>query len=491
MDYLDPKKQSRHTVILMIGYVLVGVAIVIGTLVLLYQAYGFGINKNGKVIQNGLFFFSSQPHPAQIYINGNLKSARTNTRLSLPAGVYDVTLARNGYRDWHRTIVLEGGSVERFDYPFLIPKVLTPKKVAGYASPTHIMTQSPDRRWLMVQKPGDIRSFDVYDLKNPATRPVKITLPAGLLTKASGAEGWQAGVWAGDNKHVLLRHVYDGKVEYIMIDRTDAAKSVNLDSALSMHPKRLTLNNGKYDQYYLYGSPSGRISQASLEDPSPRPYLDHVLAYKSYGDDTMLYITPEGAKKGKVLLKLRSGKQTSVIRSFRAGSSYLVNLTEYSGTLYVAAGASADNKVYIYKDPAAQLAVDPGSAPVPVQVLHVKRPNYLSFSDNAQFVMTERAAEFGVYDIENDQVYHYKSPKTLDKPQRHAYWMDGDRLMYVSGGKLTIFDYDNINRQVLIQASPRYEPVFTPDFKSVYTLSPAGGKHLDMDRTSLLAPADQ
>ncbi len=117
MDYLDPKKRSRHTIILMVGYVLVGVAIVIGTLVLLYQAYGFGLNKNGKVIQNGLFFFSSQPHPAQIYVNGALKSVKTNTRLSLPAGVYEVTLRRDGYRDWRRTIALEGGSVEQFRLP--------------------------------------------------------------------------------------------------------------------------------------------------------------------------------------------------------------------------------------------------------------------------------------------------------------------------------------------------------------------------------------
>jgi len=69
MDYLDPKKRFRHHVMLYVGYVLIGIAILIGTLVLLYQAYGFGLGKNGTVIQNGLFFFSSQPSPADIYVN--------------------------------------------------------------------------------------------------------------------------------------------------------------------------------------------------------------------------------------------------------------------------------------------------------------------------------------------------------------------------------------------------------------------------------------
>jgi hypothetical protein len=493
MDYLDPKKQARHTVLLLIGYVLTGVAIAIATLVLLYQAYGFGLNRQGKVIQNGLFFFSSQPHPAQIYVNGQLKSVRTNTRLSMPAGVYEIILRRDGYRDWQRTIALEGGSVEHYDYPFLIPNELDPSKVAEYGSAPRVMTQSPDRRWLMVQKPGSIRNFDVYDLKNPEKPPLPLALPQDVLTKASGSESWQPGEWADDNQHVLLRHVYDGKLEYVMIDRTDAAKSINLDSELSLpsHPPQLVLNDKKYDRYYLYGLPAGRLSQASLDRTSPKPYLDDVLAYKSYGDDTMLYVTPEGAKDGEVLLKMRVGSKDYTIRSFPAGGRYLVDLTEYSGSLYVAAGAARENKLYIYKDPAGQLEDDPGSAPVPSQVLRVHEPDYLSFSDSAQFIMIERSTEFAVYDIENEQTYHYKAPKKLDKPQRHAVWMDGNRLAYVSGGRLIIFDYDNTNRQELVPASPLYEPAFTPDFQSLFTLAPSGGRHLELDRTWLLTPPDR
>jgi hypothetical protein len=82
MDYLDPKKQARHRIIMLVGYVLIAGGIVTATLILLYQAYGFGIGKNGSVIQNGLTFFSSQPHPASITLNGNLPSATPARRLS-------------------------------------------------------------------------------------------------------------------------------------------------------------------------------------------------------------------------------------------------------------------------------------------------------------------------------------------------------------------------------------------------------------------------
>lgn len=493
MDYLDPKKQFRHNITLMVGYVLVGIAIVIGTIILLYQAYGFGLGKNGTVIQNGLFFFSSQPHPADIYINGALKPVRTNTRLSMPAGIYHVTLKRNGYRDWQRTITLDGGSVEHFDYPLLVPTLLSPKKVNTYASAPGLMTQSPDQRWLIVQQAGSQTSFDVYDLKNPTKRPTNLTLPDTLLTKAATAEGGLQPVeWADDNTHILLRHTYDGKTEFVLVDRSDPSQSVNLNDVLQTSPTLLTLNNKKYDQYYLYSAADSGLSTASLKDTTPKLYLDHVLAYKSYGNDSMLYVTADGAPAGKVLLRLRSGDKTSTIRSFPAGGSYLVNLTEYNGTLYVAATDSAENKVYIYKDPVAQISADHGRAPAPAQVLHVIGPNYLSFSDNAQFILAENTTEFGVYDIENKEVYHYKSPYTLDPPQIHAGWMDGDRLTYVSGGKLVIFDYDNTNRQMLVSADSHYVPAFTPDYKFFYTLSPNSVPgQLDLNKTSLLTPADQ
>jgi hypothetical protein len=151
MDYLDPRKEFRHRITLMVGYVLVAVAIVIATLILLYQAYGFGLGKNGTVIQNGLTFFSSQPHPANIYLNGTLGKSQTNSRVVLPAGIYHIRLARDGYREWQRTIEVEGGDVQHFDYPFLIPKQLTTKKTTSYTGAPGLATQSPDRRWLLIR----------------------------------------------------------------------------------------------------------------------------------------------------------------------------------------------------------------------------------------------------------------------------------------------------------------------------------------------------
>src|SRR5689334_16343216 len=98
MDYLDPRKHRQHLIMLMVGYVLIAITIFAGAVLLLYQAYGFGLDKNGQVIQNGLVFVSSRPRPADIYFNGKLNKARTNSRVYLPAGNYTLKLQRTGYQ---------------------------------------------------------------------------------------------------------------------------------------------------------------------------------------------------------------------------------------------------------------------------------------------------------------------------------------------------------------------------------------------------------
>ncbi len=396
-----------------------------------------------------------------------------------------------GYRSWQRTIELDGGHIANFDYPLLFPQTLNPKKVRSYASAPRLNTQSPDRRWILVEQPNTFTSFDVYDLKNPAKAkaPTPLSVPPSMLSKAASSETWQLGEWAGDNRHILLQHLYDGKTEFILVDRTDPLQSLNLTTSLALPTTgiSITLIDKKYDQYHIYNEAAATLQTASLKAPTAQLLLEHVLSYRTYSDDTVLYATDSGTPTARVQIKLLRSNKTSNIRTFPAGSPYMLDLTEYSGKLYVATGATAENKVYIYKDPLAQLAARPGHALVPVQVLRVTAPNYLSFSDNAQFIMTENGPEFGVYDIKNKTGYHYVASLSLDMPSTHASWMDGHRLSYISGGKLTVFDYDNTNRQVLMAADSRFNAAFSPDYTYVYSLAPdAVSGRLSMTQTPLL-----
>lgn len=79
----------------------------------------------------------------------------------------------------------------------------------------------------------------------------------------------------------------------------------------------------------------------------------------------------------------------------------------------------------------------------------------------------------------------------IDAPQEHANWMDGNRLLYVSGGKLVVFDYDYSNLHGLMASSSAYLPAFSPDYKLVYSLSPNAAAQLDLVKTFLRTTPDR
>lgn len=502
MEFLDPKKQRAHLIRLFTGYILIGIALILTTVILLYQAYGFGI-KNGEVIQNGLIFVSSKPGSADIYVNGKKRSETTNSRLLLPAGQYSFELQRQGYNPWKRAINLEGGTVQRFDYPMLFPAKLTTNVTKRYDMQPRIATQSPDRRWVLIQVAADYRTFEVFDTAKSDKAPLAVTVPSNVSNLTGETHSWKLVEWANNNNHVLMQHTATSankaSSEYVLLNREKPEESVNLTNLLGTNPARIDLRDKKHDQYFVYTQEDQRLSTASLEQPQLTPLLDQVLGFKSYGNDMVLYATDRGAESGKVLIRLHDNDRSYTLRSVAASPAYMLELTKYSGNWLMVAGGSSENRTYIYKDPVAKLNEKPDAPLVPIQVLKTENPSYVSFSDNARFIMTENGQQFSVYDAEYDKRYAFTTKAPLDAGQTHARWMDGHRLTYVSNGKIEVLDYDNTNTATLAATEVPYGAFFDRDYEVLYALDAqavkdAAGKDITqyvLTSTALRTPADQ
>jgi hypothetical protein len=500
MDYLDPKKHKAHLVRLAIGYILIGIALILTAVILLYRAYGFGI-KNGEVIQNGLIFISSRPVDADIYINDERNKEQTNARLLMQAGQYRFELRRDGYRPWKRAINVEGGALVRFDYPVLFPTTLQTETTKQYDTRPSLLTQSLDRRWVVVQAASSFNTFDLYDLDEDEDRvaPDAFTVPRSIFTLTGGKHSWEVVEWADNNRHVLLKHITSDKGktlgEFILVDRENPTESVNLTRRLGVNPTELRLRDKKHDSYYVYTQNNRRLATATLDERTLRTVQDNVLDFKTHGDDVVLYATSEGAAKDKTAIKLREGDRTYTIRQVGADANYLLDLARYEDNWYAVVGSSSDDRSYVYRNPASALRDDADAPLVPVQVFKVPQATYVSFSDNARFVMAQSGQKFGVYDAENDRGYAYATTASMDAPQKQGRWMDGHRLLYVSEGKTLVFDFDNANSELLSAADGAYTPAFDRDFRNLYSVSQQkaedGKATYLFSRTSLLTPEDQ
>lgn len=480
MEFLDPQRERLTRMALFVGYGLIALAIGIASIILLYTTDGYCVDGTGTVDRCGLVFVSSQPTGSDIYIDGKLKKSQTNTKFNLQSGTYELKVVREGYRDWQRDFTVIGGDVQRFDYPFLFPQTLTTTTTTEFTTAIGMATQSPDRRWLLLADENSAGNFRLYDLKNPE-RPVATTpsLPSGLLTASEGANAWTPIEWSNDNRHILLQHNYTAAgapaQEYILVDRdrVDASRNVTRDLSLPT-TSQLSLFNKKFDQYYLYDTQARSLRTIALDGSTPTTtQLTDVTAFKTFSDDTILYVTstpPSGTQAdGTVSVVLQQGSRTIVVRELPGGApKYLLDIAQYAGDWYVVLAASNQKGVYIYENPFDQKLIQTTDLPLPTRFLKVAQPQYVAFSANTQFILAQSGQKFGVYDVENDDSYSYTSVAPIDAPQTHAAWMDGNRLAYTSNGKLYVFDYDNLNPQSLQASLPAFRSFFSPDFSYVF-----------------------
>lgn len=80
-----------------------------------YYVRGYRFNtEEFRFIPNGLLVTKSDPDGAQVFIDGELKTA-TNANVFLPPGTYDVSIRKEGYISWNKRLTVEKEIVTEAD----------------------------------------------------------------------------------------------------------------------------------------------------------------------------------------------------------------------------------------------------------------------------------------------------------------------------------------------------------------------------------------
>jgi hypothetical protein len=494
MDFLDPKKRRAYKTRLIIGYVLMAIVIGLATIIIVYGANGYGINtKTGQVVQNGLLFVDSKPGGAEIFLNNADRQITTSSRLILPAGNYTLSLKKTGYRDWNRSFTLSEQSIARYVYPFLFPVKPVVTTLKTYNARPAFITQSPDRKWLLLQNNSESSSsvvFDEYDtstLDKAAPATASLSIPANILTNYSASSTLTEVEWSTDNNNVLLRHDYAGGSEFIVFNRNRPDQSFNVNTLFNVSPSKVSLFNKKADQLYIYNQTGGVLQLATVSDKSLKPVLQHALAYTPYGRNLITYVTDSGVPAGKVEAKIWDSGQTYKLSEFTSGSNYLIDAAQFSGDFYYAVGSDNSEGINIYKNPESNIKDPSVGKALPTLALHDPGATRLKFSDNARFIGLENGQNFAVYDLETQTAYQYTLANGLSS---YMVWMDGHRLMGQSDGNVLVMDYDGTNKQVISPTLLPQAGYFDRDYNNLLCVAQAGDGSIVLQDVDMRAGTD-
>ena len=447
----------------------------------MYVAQGYNYNSQKGVVREGLVFIESKPVSAHITLD-NKPRGETSARIVLPEGQHQLTLRRDKYREWRKDFSLDGGAVLYFLYPKLFPVDIRVGVTKVFPGPPAWVSQSPNRRWLVMQNDASSSLLNIVDLSKPTQEPTPYVIPTDQLRFENGKLGALKAVeWSDDNKHLLLSQTMSsGELAYVMMDRENADKTVNITNRLGLvENHEIVLFDKKYDKYFVHFE-AGELTTADLKKGlSETVLLNGVVYFKPYADNLIAYVTYEGATPSEAKIYVLNNKTDkyllrSVTRS--ADHKYLIDMAKYQNIWYYIVSSSANKRIDIYRNPLKRANPDNRKAIIPQMSLSLENPRYVSFSNNARFVAAQSGKQFIVYDAEQIRVFRYSSSLNI-QPDQQAKWMDGHRLSVVADSKVHVFEFDGTNTQTLISSRPEFEAYFDRDYTYVYTLiAQANGK---------------
>lgn len=478
MDYLDPTKKKAKRRQLLVMYVLLGIAISIATVVFVYNVNGYSIDrKTGEVVQNGLLYIDTKPESAEITLNGQKQRGRTDARLVVEEGDYEIQLDREGYQPWKRSIVLEGGSLRRLTYARLIPqKIDTETSVTFDTKPT-LLTQSIDKRWVVANFEGAPLVFRVFDTERPQAEVFNLQLPIDFL-KTTEAGQWRVIDWADDHKTFLAKYETATTVEFALINREDATKARNITKQFAtIVLSDVSLRSRKNDEIYIFSSATGILQRAKISDGSVEQVLTGVVDYKPYGDDGFVYLTSFGASENKIKAVLKSGSDEYVLRELDVSPNYVLDISKLGNAFVIGIGASSENRVIVYNDPINALSKNSSSKiPVPTTVLRITEPTELRISADSSVIMARNGNTVATHEFEADRSYNFSLSDTPTS-KNEMNWIDGQHILYQTElGALRIVDFDGSNNFQLVEKSTLHLGAFNRSTEELFAITqPAEG----------------
>ena len=293
----------------------IAIVFVVGTLVFLY-AKGYRLDSDTKKFSpNGLLVIKSIPDGAQIYINGELKTA-TNATIPLTANTYDVSVKKEGFLSWNKRLLVEKEIVtEASAYLFKSAPSLSAITFSGVETviPSYDLTKIS---YSIIGKDMDKESQGLWILEN-------VNLPLGFSRDPrkiiDGNLTGSSWIWSPDGRQILL---------------TSLQGSYLLDTgSFTPQPQKVNVTAKKAGILTTWEEEKNikRSNQMKKLPEELRVILDkktQALVF-SPDEEMVVYTASSSANIKKNLIKPLPGSSTQKeVRDIEPGKTYVYDLKE-------------------------------------------------------------------------------------------------------------------------------------------------------------------
>lgn len=431
-------------------YTLMTLSVVAIVTVLMLIILGYSFNRqDGKLEQGGLLQFASTPSGATVTLDGVQTGSRTPSKSSVEAKSHHVSMNLKGYRTWQKTIAVEAGGIGWLSYARLVPTDIKsdsmrtfPKLAASLAS--------EDRKWIVAQQDAAVNAFTLINLESDTPKFTEIAFPEVTMSvpETAAPQSFTVVSWSKNDDRLLVKRTFDTtKTEWLVLDRQDPEKSINLTASFAIDPVDVTFRerNGS-DAYVL--TAEGIVRRIDFGSGTlSGPLVENVEEISVFDDQTLLYVTRADSKEpNQRHVGYRTGgmNKPQTIFSYPAETANLhVALGEYYGKTYV--GVTHDMTMQVFVGDLPQDSRK-GTLKQLMKTTLAEAPERLTIGENGRLAVAETAGGYTTYDIEllKTDTTQFTRPEAVNRPLQ---WLDGYLIANDRGGVLRLFEFDGANQQ--------------------------------------------
>ncbi len=454
---MDPEKEKRlQSLRVIISETCMVFAVIITVLVLAFIVSGYWLGKDFKVERQGLLQVSSVPTGAYISIDGSEPSwfQRTNNSKMLSSGEHTVTLTKDGYDSWSKTVNIAEGLLYRVHYPRLF--LLEREKEELFETDATLATVSPDHDSLLLI--NETTSWTFLNLDNEVLEPKPLNI-SELFSGVSLAQGAPVGLFTGEilsttwnynGDKVLFKVRNENSFEWVLLDVKSLKNSVNLTREFGLEFNSIEILDNSANS--LLAIVSGNLRKIDVSSRSISVILaENVVNFDHYDTEVIFSAKDQNNDFYIGNLKLSDSK---IKKLDTLDSSAKVLLSRFYEDKYLT--VVKDDKLTVFKR-------DDGSEIFQTTLTFV--PAFASVGHNGEFITLSSASHLATLDMESMTVREW------DVEGDNFDFLDNDMIYTVSDGELIVYDFDGFNRRSLAKNVSEHFPVMITNDRYLYYFS--------------------
>jgi len=444
-------------------------AVLLASTILLLVMLGYRFNKDqGTFQQGGLVQFITTPAGAKVTVGTAHLANPTPSKITLMPNNYNVSMNKKGYRTWNKSITIKPGAVLWLNSARLVPESIKTEKVIEYPNIASIEF-SPGGKYAAVLQNNDKPDITLLEIDQRTAKSRELNLPDTAYSKGTTHQ-FSFGDWGPAERYLTMKHVYDNKTEWLIVDTKDLAQSSIIPSIEETYPEKIMYDpKSKTSLIVHYNDGSIRTYQPQTGELSP-VILQNIASFSFIENQHILYATkPTNGTVATGYLTL--GTETPrTIKTYATTEPVAIAAARYFDTYNFATSIGHTVHITSVRD------IPPSDSYEP---WHSSRLIDLNLPQNTTKIETHAGGRFisilqptinTVYDLELKK----QSDITIQRasvPLTGIDWFDDYNFWISSGGMLRQYEFDGTNQHDILPVIEDMPVAFSGNNKYLYSVS--------------------